>query len=284
MTATGAGLVALYFFAKMGTKIVGIRPLTRAFGLTPRLGNYTTLLMATGLTFGSISALFGYTHGYIDRTQYTILVTVVILSAVVPTLFAQTFFRPRLELGEADYLAGTREGGRPRRRCRRSERSRARSTSRARRIGRGNVRAAWRGGGTMPWVAGLSVRILTHERASVGRRLVVDALLDLVRREQLAGMTVLRALDGYSYADRWTVRTTSIVGLGDDLPVVIEIVDRADRLEPLLPDFATAAPSAVLTVTEIRLHVSEASDDDQTTPSHSRWRPFLRWGKPPSSN
>jgi hypothetical protein len=53
------------------------------------------------LTFGSISALYGFTHGYINQTQYTILVTVVILSAIVPTLIAQSFFRPRVELGEA---------------------------------------------------------------------------------------------------------------------------------------------------------------------------------------
>ena len=107
VTATGAGLVALFFLTKMLTKIIGIRPLTRPFGLAPRVGNYTTLLMATGLTFGSISALFGLTHGYIDRTQYTILVTVVILSAVVPTLFAQGLFRPRIELGEAGPMTGT---------------------------------------------------------------------------------------------------------------------------------------------------------------------------------
>jgi Kef-type K+ transport system membrane component KefB len=107
-TWTGAGLVVLFFLTKMLTKIVGIRPLTRPFGLAPRLGNYTTLLMATGLTFGSISALFGYTHGYINQAQYTVLVTVVILSAVVPTMFAQSLFRPRVELGEAgpSYAAG----------------------------------------------------------------------------------------------------------------------------------------------------------------------------------
>jgi hypothetical protein len=46
------------------------------------------------LTFGTISALFGLTHGYIDQAAYTILVTVVILSAVVPTLIATTFFQP----------------------------------------------------------------------------------------------------------------------------------------------------------------------------------------------
>jgi hypothetical protein len=58
--------------------------------------------MATGLTFGSISALFGLTHGYIDRSQYTILVTVVILSAVVPTLIAERFFRPEIEAESAN--------------------------------------------------------------------------------------------------------------------------------------------------------------------------------------
>ena len=55
-----------------------------------------TLLMATGLTFGSISALFGLTHHLIDKTQYTELVTVVLLSALVPTLVAQQLFRPAL--------------------------------------------------------------------------------------------------------------------------------------------------------------------------------------------
>ena len=52
--------------------------------------------MSTGLTFGTISALFGLTNHIITQTQYTILVTVVILSAVVPTLIAQGFFRPEV--------------------------------------------------------------------------------------------------------------------------------------------------------------------------------------------
>jgi hypothetical protein len=58
------------------------------------VGNYTTLLMSTGLTFGTIAALFGLTNQIIDQTQYTILVTVVIGSAVVPTIIAQSFFKP----------------------------------------------------------------------------------------------------------------------------------------------------------------------------------------------
>lgn len=88
------GLIVVLLALKMLTKLIGVWPLTRAFRLAPREGVYTTLLMSTGLTFGTISALFGLTNKIIDQTQYTILVTVVIGSAVVPTLIAQSFFRP----------------------------------------------------------------------------------------------------------------------------------------------------------------------------------------------
>jgi Kef-type K+ transport system membrane component KefB len=89
-----AGLILLYLAVKIATKFVGILPLTRAFSFEPREGMYTTLLMSTGLTFGSISALFGLTNHIIDQQQYTILVTTVIGSAVVPTLIAQKWFMP----------------------------------------------------------------------------------------------------------------------------------------------------------------------------------------------
>ena len=90
----GFGLIVALLALKMVAKLAGVWPLTRAFRLAPRDGVYTTLLMSTGLTFGTISALFGLTNGVIDQDQYTILVTVVIGSAVVPTLIAQSFFRP----------------------------------------------------------------------------------------------------------------------------------------------------------------------------------------------
>jgi Kef-type K+ transport system membrane component KefB len=93
----GAGLILLFLLAKMVSKYVGVKPLASAFRFPPREAMYTTLLMSTGLTFGSISALYGLTHGIIGRDKYTVLVTVVILSALVPTLIAQQFFRPRLE-------------------------------------------------------------------------------------------------------------------------------------------------------------------------------------------
>jgi Kef-type K+ transport system membrane component KefB len=99
---TGAGLIGLFLGVKMATKFCGILPLTRYFKFEPREGMYTTMMMSTGLTFGSISALFGLTNHIIDQAQYTILLTGVIGSAVVPTLIAQVWFRPHFEPLEED--------------------------------------------------------------------------------------------------------------------------------------------------------------------------------------
>jgi Kef-type K+ transport system membrane component KefB len=92
-----AGLIAVYLAVKLVTKFVGILPLTRIFRFGRKEGMYTTLMMSTGLTFGSISALFGLTNHIIDTRQYTILLTAVIGSAVVPTLIAQQWFQPDLK-------------------------------------------------------------------------------------------------------------------------------------------------------------------------------------------
>ncbi len=98
----GASLIGLFLLVKMATKFAGILPLTRYFKFEKREGMYTTLMMSTGLTFGSISALFGFTNHIIDQAQYTVLVTAVIGSAVVPTLIAQIWFQPKFEPLEED--------------------------------------------------------------------------------------------------------------------------------------------------------------------------------------
>jgi len=91
-----AGLIVLLLVVKVTSKIVVVYPFSRIFQMRKKEASYTTLLMATGLTFGTISALFGFNNHIIDQQQYTILVTVVILSAVVPTLIAQRFFQPQI--------------------------------------------------------------------------------------------------------------------------------------------------------------------------------------------
>jgi Kef-type K+ transport system membrane component KefB len=94
---SAAGLIAILLAIKMATKFVGILPLTRLHKFKKPEGMYTTLLMSTGLTFGTISALFGLSHGIIDQEKYTVLVTAVIASAVIPTLIAQRWFQPEFK-------------------------------------------------------------------------------------------------------------------------------------------------------------------------------------------
>jgi len=85
----------ILFAGKMVTKTAGVYPATKACKYPEKEARYTTLLMSTGLTFGSISALFGLTHGVINQAQYSYLVAAVIASAVIPTLIANAWYLPR---------------------------------------------------------------------------------------------------------------------------------------------------------------------------------------------
>jgi Kef-type K+ transport system membrane component KefB len=106
---SGAGVIALLLGVKLVAKFVGVWPTATKFGLPNRERTYTTLLMATGLTFGSIAALFGLTHHFIDETQYTELVSVVILSAFVPTMIAQVFFKPVIVDSDVEEALGAED-------------------------------------------------------------------------------------------------------------------------------------------------------------------------------
>jgi Kef-type K+ transport system membrane component KefB len=99
----GAGVFVALLAAKMATKFVGVYPVTKLYGAPGRDAMYTTLLMSTGLTFGSISALFGLSHGVIDQAQYSLLIVAVVGSAVVPTLIANAFFFPHRHLRPAPH-------------------------------------------------------------------------------------------------------------------------------------------------------------------------------------
>jgi Kef-type K+ transport system membrane component KefB len=99
----------LFLLVKVGTKIVGVYPVTRLFGSPNQEAMYTTLLMSTGLTFGTISALFGLSHGIINQAQYSALVATVIASAVLPTVIANAFYLPRHLLPKREPEAPDRE-------------------------------------------------------------------------------------------------------------------------------------------------------------------------------
>ena len=92
----------LLFLAKVLSKIFGLYPAIARFRKQPQERWYYTLMMSTGLTFGTISALYGFSHGIVDQTQYSALVTTVIGSAVIPTLIAGRLFLPRHLLKPAE--------------------------------------------------------------------------------------------------------------------------------------------------------------------------------------
>ena len=91
--------------------LLGGKVLSKIFGLYPVIGRfrrnrnerwYYTLLMSTGLTFETISALYGFSHNIVTREQYSFLVAVVIASAVIPTLIVGLAFLPRHLLPEPE--------------------------------------------------------------------------------------------------------------------------------------------------------------------------------------
>ena len=98
----GIKTIVALFFVKVLAKIVGVWPAARGFRYSPTDASYLTLMMATGLTFGTISSLYGLSHHYIDQAQYSSLVTVVIATAIIPTLIAQLHFPPTQEVLEAE--------------------------------------------------------------------------------------------------------------------------------------------------------------------------------------
>ena len=103
----------LLLVVKILTKIAGVYPVTQGFRSPRKEAIYTTLLMSTGLTFGTISALFGLSHQIVDQAQYSALVAAVIASAVLPTLIANAWFMPRhlLKVEELDAAAAPAPGG-----------------------------------------------------------------------------------------------------------------------------------------------------------------------------
>ncbi len=92
LVLASAGTFAALFAVKEVTKFVGAFVPAKRF--LPRGKTYVSLLMSTGLTFGTIASVFGLQAGYIDQAQFSVLIAVEIASAVLPTIVAEKWFRP----------------------------------------------------------------------------------------------------------------------------------------------------------------------------------------------
>lgn len=92
LVLSAAGVFAILFLLKIGAKFVGVYFLAKKY--LPNGSMYTTLLMSTGLTFGTISSLYGLNAGLINQVQYSVLIGVVVASAIIPTFVAQKWLMP----------------------------------------------------------------------------------------------------------------------------------------------------------------------------------------------
>jgi Kef-type K+ transport system membrane component KefB len=102
-------LVVIFLGLKLVAKIVAVYPISRI--TMPRGGRvFTTLLMSTGLTFGTLASVFGFQSGYINKVQFSVLISVVILSAIIPTIIAQRFFAPVTDVEKEELLEEGEEG------------------------------------------------------------------------------------------------------------------------------------------------------------------------------
>jgi Kef-type K+ transport system membrane component KefB len=100
------GLLVAFLAMKLISKFIAVFPFARYYH--DQHGTYTTLLMSTGLTFGTISSLYGLQAGIIDQVQFSLLITTVILSAIVPTFVAQRWFTPSIGVeGETIWVEGS---------------------------------------------------------------------------------------------------------------------------------------------------------------------------------
>lgn len=91
----GPAVFGALFGGKIVAKLLGVLPAVGLYRRERRERWYYSLLMSTGLTFGTISALYGLSNGIVSQAQYSHLVAVVIGSAIVPTVIANAVFLPR---------------------------------------------------------------------------------------------------------------------------------------------------------------------------------------------
>ena len=98
---------------------------------------------------------------------------------------------------------------------------------------------------------GKLLRIFIGESDTWHSKPLYEAIVQLVRKEGLAGATVMRGIEGFG-ADSH-LHTSRILRLSEDLPVVIEIVDTEENIERVLPMLDSMVSEGMLTVE--RVHV-----------------------------
>lgn len=95
------------------------------------------------------------------------------------------------------------------------------------------------------------LRIFIGEGDKVAGRPLYEIIVELARKRGMAGATVLRGQLGFGAHSR--IHTAKILRLSEDLPIVIEIVDKPERIEALLPELDTMIGEGLVTLEKVRV-------------------------------
>lgn len=98
---------------------------------------------------------------------------------------------------------------------------------------------------------GLRLRIFIHEALRSDHQPLYAAIVQLARREGLAGATVFGGIEGYGLHRH--VHTTRLVDLADDLPIIVEILDTTEAIERFLPQLDALVPHGTVTLSPVEI-------------------------------
>jgi hypothetical protein len=101
------------------------------------------------------------------------------------------------------------------------------------------------------------LRIFIGESDTHDGRPLNQAIVETLRREGLAGATVLRGIEGFGKSSR--LHAAHILRLSDDLPLILECVDTAEKIEAVLPTLDTMIGDGLITLEQVEVRVYRAN-------------------------
>jgi PII-like signaling protein len=108
---------------------------------------------------------------------------------------------------------------------------------------------------------GKQLRIFIGESDRWHHRSLADAIVEMLRAEGLAGATVTRGIAGFGANSR--IHTAHILRLSEDLPVVIEVIDRSDRIERVLPKLDEMVGEGLVVISDVEILLYRHSGNDE---------------------
>jgi PII-like signaling protein len=98
---------------------------------------------------------------------------------------------------------------------------------------------------------GKLLRIFIGESDKHGRKPLYQAIVEMLREEGMAGATVLRGIEGFGATSH--LHTARILRLSEDLPIVIEVADTAERIEAIMPRIDEMVTEGMVTLERVEV-------------------------------